>query len=100
MKFLRSVKGCLRQDRKPSQTIRRQLKVNSIHEKQNTWKHNWIQHLHRIMQPERLPKQMWNYRPRGRRDIATPGMRWSWSSEQVEGPNPWTQTVIMMITLP
>jgi len=64
--------------------------------KQNVWGNkyilNWIQHSDRV-EPERLPKHMLNYRPRGWRDLTRPRIRWSWRSEQGEGPNPWKEMI-------
>jgi hypothetical protein len=41
----------------------KELQINSVHKKINTLKQNWTKHLERSV-PERLPRQMLNYRPR------------------------------------
>ena len=76
MKFLRSVKGCTREDRITNTQIRADLEIFAIEQKIENYKQNWKDHISR-MEQTRYPKQIIHYRPEGRRDVGRPRKRWS-----------------------
>ncbi|KAJ4438975.1 hypothetical protein ANN_14929 [Periplaneta americana] len=53
-------------DRKRNEEILEQLEVESIEEKINSYKLNWLDHVRR-MENSRIPKIMMQYKPRGLR---------------------------------
>jgi hypothetical protein len=76
MRFLRSVKGYIRQDKIRSDVIRKELKISGIQDVRSKYKHNWINYLER-MDSTRFPKHALNCKPRGRR---VRGRRKRWQS--------------------
>jgi hypothetical protein len=51
------------------------MQENSIHEEIRTYKQNWIHHFDRI-ETGGLPKQTFNYGPRGTSDNGRPRKKW------------------------
>ena len=70
-RFLRSVKGYTRLDKIRSEIIRKELEISGIQDVRSKHKQNWINHLER-MDNTRLPKDILNYKPQGRRDRGCP----------------------------
>jgi len=58
-----------------NQEIRQRMQENSIHEEIRTYKQNWIHHFDRI-ETGGLPKQTFNYGPRGTSDNGRPRKKW------------------------
>jgi hypothetical protein len=56
---------------KRNEEILEELHVTPLEEKLCTYRHNWIQHVHR-MDDYRLPKQLLSYHPQGRRRPGRP----------------------------
>jgi hypothetical protein len=75
MRYLRSVKGCTREDHIRNEDIRRELRVAPLCEVIKNNKENWRSHVTR-MQDGRYPKEILNYRPTGKRSIGRPRKRW------------------------
>jgi len=75
MRFLRSVKGYTTLDKIRSEITRKEIEIPGIQDVRTKYKQNWINHLQR-MDNNRLPKQVLNYKPRGRRDRGRPRKRW------------------------
>ena len=73
MRFLRSVKGYTRQNKKRS--YKKKLEISGIQDVRSKHKRNWINHLER-MDNTRLPKRALNYKSRGRRDRGRSRKRW------------------------
>jgi hypothetical protein len=65
MSFLQTA-GYTLLDHKRNEDILEELHVTPLEEKLYTYRHNWYQHVHR-MEGYRLPKQLLNYNPKGRR---------------------------------
>lgn len=76
MKFLRSVKGCTILDKIRNDKIREELMIFSLEEKIKNYRYQWAEHVNR-MTPERIPRRMMDYRPRGRRHPGRPRKRWT-----------------------
>ena len=76
MRFLRSVKGCTREDHIRNVEIRKELQVIPLLEQIENYREKWTNHLSRMTE-ERIPKQALQYRPRGRREIGRPRKRWT-----------------------
>jgi hypothetical protein len=55
--------------------IRNELKVFSVNNRIHNNRLNWIHHVGR-MEPERIPKQLMDYTPRGTRSNGRPKSRW------------------------
>ena len=85
MRFISSVAGYKRLDKKRNEIIRRDLVIPGIQAVRTKCKQNWINHLER-MDNNRLPKHALNYKPRGRRDHGRPRKRSM--PKQVKRPNP------------
>jgi hypothetical protein len=73
---LRGAAGYTRADHLRNTEIREELKVFSLNIKIQSYKNNWLQHLHR-MEDSRIPKQTWQYHPHGNRRLGRPMKRWS-----------------------
>jgi hypothetical protein len=65
MKYLRQTAGYTLLDHKTNEEILEELHVTPLEEKLCTYRHNWVQHVHR-MEVYRLPKQLPNHHPKGR----------------------------------
>ncbi|MFP3036221.1 MAG: hypothetical protein ACEY3A_04505, partial [Wolbachia sp.] len=66
MRFLRSVKGCILLDKISNGTIREDLGIFASDDKITNYRNEWRQHVER-MPAKRIPKQVFYYRPKGRR---------------------------------
>jgi hypothetical protein len=74
MKYLRRTAGYTLLDHKRNEEILEELHVTPLEEKLCTYTHNWFQYVHR-MEDNRLPKQLLNYHPKGRRRPGRPRKR-------------------------
>jgi hypothetical protein len=74
MRFLRSVKGYIRQDKIRKEVIRKELEISGIQDVRYKQKQNQINYLERI-DNTRLPKHALKYKPRGKRDRGRPRKR-------------------------
>ena len=74
MRFLRPMAGYTLWDKKRSSDITEQLSIFNINDKLNQYK-NWSE-LIQIMDDNRLPKNILNYKPEERRNIGGPQTRW------------------------
>jgi hypothetical protein len=75
MRFLRSVAGYRRIDKKRNTDIRQNLKIFNIGDKIKEYQQNYFEHILR-MPTYRIPRKIFNYHPKGRRDTGRPPMRW------------------------
>ncbi|RZF44869.1 hypothetical protein LSTR_LSTR004494 [Laodelphax striatellus] len=75
MRFLRKVKGCDRRDQIRNDDIRTELNVYSMNKKVSEYRQQWREHIQR-MPAGRIPLEILNYQPEGRRDIGRPRKRW------------------------
>lgn len=75
MRFLRRTKGCDRRDHIRNDDIRAELGIYSLLEKVTQYRKQWKDHVER-MPAERLPLQILNYKPAGKRSIGRPRKRW------------------------
>ena len=75
MRFLRPMTGYTLWDKKRSSDIREQLGTFNINDKLTQYIIHWREHI-QIMDDNRLPKQILNYKPEGRRNIGRPETRW------------------------
>jgi hypothetical protein len=75
MKFLRSLLGLTRLDKKRNTEIREQLNVINIVQDIEDYQKQWFEHVKR-MQDNRLPKIIMNHKLTGRRDRGRPRTRW------------------------
>ena len=57
IKYLRSVKGCIRLDHIKNEDIRQELKVQPVTELAKNYKKRWKEHVLR-MSPERIPRKI------------------------------------------
>ncbi|KAJ4439494.1 hypothetical protein ANN_07618 [Periplaneta americana] len=87
MKFLRGVKGCTRLDRYRNDDIRNELNLLPIIDKIKEYRIRWSNHLRR-MDKERIPKQVLDYKPQGRRNIGRPRTRWKVEDGTGDSPTP------------
>ena len=71
MKLLRPLAGYTLYDHKTNDSIRRELQPESILDKIDEYRLNWLLHLQR-MPPNRIPLKSYHYRPQGRRTIGRP----------------------------
>jgi hypothetical protein len=59
---------------KRNEEILEELHVTPLEDKLCTYRHKWFQHVHRT-EDDRLPKQLLNYHPKGRRRLERPRKR-------------------------
>jgi hypothetical protein len=76
MKFLRSVKGCTREDKIRNEEIREELRIFNISEKIQGYHDRWVEHLERMVNG-RFSREALHYTTKGRRDPGRPRKRWS-----------------------
>ncbi|KAK7861914.1 hypothetical protein R5R35_009378 [Gryllus longicercus] len=76
MRFLRKVKGCIKQDQIRNEDIRKELDIYNINERILENRKEWRRHIER-MEEDSIPQLVLNYQPKGRRDIGRPRKRWS-----------------------
>jgi hypothetical protein len=75
MRYLRSVAGYRRTDKKRNTEIRQNLKIFNLGRKIREYQQNYFEHILR-MPTYRIPRKIFNYHPKGRRDRGRPPMRW------------------------
>jgi hypothetical protein len=68
MKYLRRTAGYTLLNDKRNKEILEELHVTPLEDKLCVYRHKWFQHVHR-MEDDRLPKQLLNYHPKGRRPL-------------------------------
>jgi hypothetical protein len=71
MKYLRRTTLHTLLNHKRNEEILEELHVTPSEDKLCTYRHKWFQHVHR-MEDNRLPKQLLNYHPKGRRQPGRP----------------------------
>jgi hypothetical protein len=76
MCFLRSVAGYRSIDHRCNEDIREELQIIDINSRIKDYQIKWLQRLE-IMEQNRIPKLLLNYKPRGRRGQGRPCRRWS-----------------------
>ena len=76
MKFLRRTAGYTKLDKKKNIDIMKELKIDPLLEKIQNYRQNWRSHVLR-MPASRIPRQILNYRPQGRRLLGRPMKRWN-----------------------
>jgi hypothetical protein len=74
MKYLRRTARYTLLNLKRNEEILEELHVTPLEHKLCTYRHKWFQHVHR-MEDNRLPKQLLNYHPKGRRRPGRPRKR-------------------------
>jgi hypothetical protein len=75
MRFLRSVAGYRRIDEKRNTDIRQNLKIFNLGEKIREYQQNYFEHI-LIMPTYLIPRKIFIYHPKGRRDRGRLPMRW------------------------
>jgi hypothetical protein len=75
MKVLKRTAGYTTLDKNISTEILLELLINSVLEHIDQYNNNWKQHVHR-MDRRRIPGQMINHRPKGRRSLGRPHKLW------------------------
>ena len=75
MKFLRHLLGITKLDNEKNQCIRQKTGTQNTVKEIKQYQEKWLQHVQR-MDTDRLPKQAIQYKPKGRRNIGRPRMRW------------------------
>ena len=76
MRFLRHVAGYTLHDHRRNTDIRQELNIISILDTIAQYRLNWWEHLCQ-MDDCRIPKQLWNYKPRGWKGVGRPRKRLS-----------------------
>jgi hypothetical protein len=71
IKYLRRTAGYNLLSHKRNEEILEELHATPLEDKLCTYRHKWFQHVHR-MEDNRLPKQLLNYHPKGRRRPGRP----------------------------
>ena len=74
MRFLSQWAVYTLRDHRRNTDIRQELNIMSILDRIAQYRLNWWEHLCR-MDDYRIPKQLWNYKPRGRRGVGRPRRR-------------------------
>jgi hypothetical protein len=67
--------GCRRTDKKRITDIRQNLKIFNLGYKIREYQQNYFEYILR-MPTYRIPRKIFNYHPKGRRDTGRPPMRW------------------------
>jgi hypothetical protein len=76
MKFMRKTAGLTLWDHKRNEEILKNLKVEPISKFIQNYRANWKEHIDR-MDSSRIPNNLLNYRPHGKRSLGRPLKRWS-----------------------
>jgi hypothetical protein len=76
MKFLRKTAGFTFWDHKRNQELLKKLEVEPISKFIQNYRTNWKEHIER-MDSGRIPNNLLNYRPHGKRSLGRPLKRWS-----------------------
>ena len=75
MKFLRHLLEITKLNKEKIQFIREKTGAQKIVKQIKQYQKKWLQHVQR-MDTNRLPKQVLQYKPKGRRNIGRPRKRW------------------------
>ena len=75
MKFLRHLLGITKLDKEKNQCIREKTGEQNIVKEIKQYQKKWLQHVQRL-DTNRLPKQVLQYKPKGRRNVGRPRKRW------------------------
>ena len=75
MRLLRSLAGYTLLDHQKSAYIRQQLNMINLNEIIQKHKQDWCEHVRR-MENIKIPKQILDYKPKGKRYIGRPKRRW------------------------
>ena len=75
MKFLRHLLGITKLDKEKNQFIRQKTGARNTVKEIKQYQKKWLQRVQR-MDTNRLPKQVLQYKPKGRRSIGRPRKRW------------------------
>ena len=75
MKFLRHLLGITKLDKEKKQCIREKTGAENTVKEIKQYQEKWLQHIQR-MDTNRIPKQVLQYKPKGRRHIGRPRKRW------------------------
>jgi hypothetical protein len=75
IKLLRPLAGYALYDHKTNDSIRRELQTDSIIDKIDEYRRNWLLHLQRMPQ-NRIPLKSFHYSPQGKRTTGRPKKRW------------------------
>jgi hypothetical protein len=76
MNFMRKTAGLTLWDHKRNEEILKNLKVEIIFKIIQNYRANWKEHTER-MDSSRIPNNLLNYRPNGKRSLGRPLQRWS-----------------------
>jgi hypothetical protein len=76
MKFMRKTAGLTLWDHNRNEEILKNLKVEPVSKFIKNYRDNWKNHIKR-MDSSRIPNNLLNYRPRGKRSLGRPLKRWS-----------------------
>jgi hypothetical protein len=76
MKFMRKTAGFTLWDHKRNYEILNNLKVEPIFKFTKNYRANWKEHTERT-DSSRIPNNLLNYRPHGKRSLGRPLKRWS-----------------------
>jgi hypothetical protein len=76
MKFMRKTAGFTLRDHKRNEEILKNLEVEPISKFIQNYQANWKEHIERT-DSSRIPNNLLNYRPRGKRSLGRPIKRWS-----------------------
>jgi hypothetical protein len=90
MRFLRSVAGYRRTEKKINTDIRQDVKIVNLGQKIKEYQQNYFEHILR-MPTYRIPLKILKYHPKGRRDRSPPmdgSIRLTGRSEQTNRPEP------------
>jgi hypothetical protein len=75
IKLLRPLAGYALYDHKTNESIRRELQTDSILDKIDEYRRNWLLHLQRMPQ-NRISLKSFHYSPLGKRTTGRPKKRW------------------------
>jgi hypothetical protein len=75
MVCLRSVKGCTGLDCLHDEDIRQELNISPITANTDSYRKQWEEHL-QSMGGSQIPKFVFEYNPKGKRDVGRPRKRW------------------------
>jgi hypothetical protein len=76
MKFMRKTSGLTLWDHKRNEEILKNLKVEPVSKFIQNYRANWKNHIERT-DSNRIPNNLLNYRPHGKRSLGRPLKRWS-----------------------
>ena len=100
MKFFRRTAGCTLFDHKRNAEILENLQVESVDEKLRKYKYNWLWHVTRMNNNNRMPRIMLNYRPnRWRRFGRTLKGLLNEAETGLWKPNSWRMMMVMMMMM-